>query len=83
MPTVRRGDKPRLLANTLLGGVGGLIGNSAATGVLRELLAHERGHIRRRDLLSGWITEAARLEYFFKSVPRWVSFRVCLELEPT
>lgn len=47
----------------------------------RQVLAHELAHVRRRDLVWGWIAETARMLYFFHPVAHWVSYRVRLERE--
>lgn len=47
----------------------------------RQVLAHELAHVRRRDLVWGWIAETARILYFFHPVAHWVSYRVRLERE--
>jgi beta-lactamase regulating signal transducer with metallopeptidase domain len=66
--------RPRLVLPQTLAG-------QLDTGRLRQVLVHELAHIRRRDLLWGWITETARLVFFFNPVAHWVYFRVCLERE--
>jgi beta-lactamase regulating signal transducer with metallopeptidase domain len=48
---------------------------------LQQVLLHELAHVKRRDLLWGWIPELARLIYFFHPVAHWVSYRICLERE--
>ena len=48
---------------------------------LRQVLLHELAHVKRRDLLWGWIPEIARVVYFFHPVAHWVNYRVRLERE--
>lgn len=36
-------------------------------------------HIKRRDLLWGWIHEIARIVYFFHPTAHWLGARVRLE----
>ncbi|MCI0637879.1 MAG: M56 family metallopeptidase [Gemmataceae bacterium] len=47
----------------------------------RQVLLHELAHLKRRDLLWGWIPEIARMIYFFHPVAHWVCFRIRLERE--
>jgi beta-lactamase regulating signal transducer with metallopeptidase domain len=47
----------------------------------RQVLAHELAHVKRRDLVWGWIPEIARVLYFFHPVAHWVDYRVRLERE--
>jgi Tol biopolymer transport system component/beta-lactamase regulating signal transducer with metallopeptidase domain len=47
----------------------------------REVLLHELGHLKRRDLWWGWLPALARLVYFFHPVAHWVWFRIRLERE--
>jgi hypothetical protein len=47
----------------------------------REVLLHELGHLKRRDLWWGWLPALARLVYFFHPVAHWVCFRIRLERE--
>jgi beta-lactamase regulating signal transducer with metallopeptidase domain/Tol biopolymer transport system component len=47
----------------------------------REVLLHELGHLKRRDLWWGWLPALARVVYFFHPVAHWVWFRVRLERE--
>lgn len=60
---------PRELAGTL----------SAAE--LEQVVAHELAHVKRRDLVWGWIPEIARLLYFFHPVAHLASYRIRLERE--
>ena len=48
---------------------------------LRHVLLHELAHVRRRDLVSGWISELARIAYFFHPVVHWIAYRARLERE--
>jgi len=48
---------------------------------LREVMLHELGHLKRRDLWWSWIPTLARIVYFFHPVAHWVSFRIRLERE--
>jgi beta-lactamase regulating signal transducer with metallopeptidase domain len=48
---------------------------------LRHVLMHELAHIRRRDLLWGWVPEIVRTLWWFHPVVHWVVFRVRLERE--
>ena len=52
-----------------------------AEGQLRQILLHELAHIKRRDLLWGWISAVARTLYFFHPVAHWVCSRIRLERE--
>src|SRR5262249_53515634 len=45
------------------------------------VIVHELAHIKRHDLLWGWIPQIARMLYFFHPVAHWVAFRVRLEAE--
>src|SRR5262249_35116180 len=47
----------------------------------REVLLHELGHLKRRDLWWGWLPALARTVYFFHPVAHWVWFRIRLERE--
>jgi beta-lactamase regulating signal transducer with metallopeptidase domain/Tol biopolymer transport system component len=47
----------------------------------REVLLHELGHLKRRDLWWGWLPALARIVYFFHPVAHWVWFRIRLERE--
>ena len=48
---------------------------------LRHVLFHELAHVKRRDLLWGWIPEIARIVYFFHPVAHWTVYRLRLERE--
>jgi beta-lactamase regulating signal transducer with metallopeptidase domain len=48
---------------------------------LRHVLLHELAHLRRRDLVWGWISELARVVYFFHPVVHWIAYRARLERE--
>lgn len=48
---------------------------------LRQVLAHELAHLKRRDLLWGWISELARVLYFFHPAMLWAAYQVRLERE--
>jgi beta-lactamase regulating signal transducer with metallopeptidase domain len=48
---------------------------------LRQVLLHELAHIRRGDLLWGWLPEIARMVWFFHPVSYWVGSRIRLERE--
>jgi beta-lactamase regulating signal transducer with metallopeptidase domain len=47
----------------------------------RQVLLHELAHIKRLDLLWGWIPELMRMVYFFHPVAHWVNDRIRLERE--
>lgn len=48
---------------------------------LQQVVAHELAHLRRRDLLWGWIPRIARVLYFFHPVAYWAESQVRLERE--
>jgi beta-lactamase regulating signal transducer with metallopeptidase domain len=48
---------------------------------LKQVLAHELAHLKRRDLVWGWLTESARLLYFFHPAMLFAARRVRLERE--
>lgn len=48
---------------------------------LQQVIAHELAHVRRHDLLWGWIPQVARMLYFFHPVAYWASNRIQLERE--
>lgn len=47
----------------------------------RQVLLHELGHLKRRDLWWTWLPALARLVYFFHPVAHWIWFRIRLERE--
>jgi beta-lactamase regulating signal transducer with metallopeptidase domain len=48
---------------------------------LRQVVLHELAHVRRRDLLWGWLPEVARLVWWFHPVAWWTAAQVRLERE--
>jgi beta-lactamase regulating signal transducer with metallopeptidase domain len=50
-------------------------------GELAQIVAHELAHVKRRDLVWGWIPEVARIVYFFHPVAHWAAARIRLERE--
>ncbi|HEX7446783.1 MAG TPA: M56 family metallopeptidase [Pirellulales bacterium] len=48
---------------------------------LCDVLLHEFGHVKRRDLWWGWFPALARMIYFFHPVAHWACFRIWLERE--
>jgi beta-lactamase regulating signal transducer with metallopeptidase domain len=48
---------------------------------MQQVLLHELAHVKRLDLLWGWIPEFARMIYFFHPFVHWVSYRIRLERE--
>ncbi len=48
---------------------------------LRQAILHELAHLKRRDLLWGWIREIARIVYFFHPLVHWLGYRLHLERE--
>jgi beta-lactamase regulating signal transducer with metallopeptidase domain len=48
---------------------------------LNHVLLHELAHVRRLDLVWGWIGEMARMVYFFHPVVHWIAYRIRLERE--
>ena len=48
---------------------------------LRQVLLHELAHVKRLDLVWGWVPEIARLLYWFHPVVHWVYYRIQLERE--
>jgi beta-lactamase regulating signal transducer with metallopeptidase domain len=54
---------------------------SLSASELEQVLLHELAHVRRRDLLCGWIGETARVVYFFHPVVHWIGYRLRLERE--
>jgi beta-lactamase regulating signal transducer with metallopeptidase domain len=57
------------------------LGSSLSETQLRQVLLHELAHIRRRDLLWGWIPQAARMLWFFHPAVHWAVYRLRLERE--
>lgn len=57
-----------------------LTGTLTAT-ELNHVLLHELAHVRRLDLVWGWIGELARIVYFFHPVIHWIAYRIRLERE--
>lgn len=47
----------------------------------RQVLLHELAHVKRRDLVWGWLPVIARVLYFFHPLAHWVSYRIRLERE--
>jgi len=48
---------------------------------LRQVVLHELAHVKRRDLVWGWIPEIARIAYFFHPVAHVAYSRIRLERE--
>ena len=48
---------------------------------MRQVLLHELAHVKRLDLMWGWIPELARIVYFFHPAVHWVNYRIRLERE--
>ncbi len=48
---------------------------------LSHVLLHELAHVRRRDLMWGWVCVISRLVYFFHPVMHWICYRLRLECE--
>ncbi len=48
---------------------------------LRQVLLHELAHVKRRDLLWGWLPEISRLAYWFHPLVHWLYYRLRLERE--
>jgi beta-lactamase regulating signal transducer with metallopeptidase domain len=59
----------------------GALATSLSPAQLRQVLLHELAHIRRRDLLWGWIPQAARMLWFAHPVVYWAVYRLRLERE--
>lgn len=55
--------------------------SSLSSAELTQVLLHELAHIRRLDLVWGWIGEVVRVVYFFHPVAHWISYRLRLERE--
>jgi beta-lactamase regulating signal transducer with metallopeptidase domain len=52
-----------------------------STTELNHVLLHELAHVRRLDLVWGWIGELARMAYFFHPVVHWIVYQIRLERE--
>jgi beta-lactamase regulating signal transducer with metallopeptidase domain len=52
-----------------------------APGQLSLVLLHELAHIKRHDLVWGWLLEIARIVYFFHPLVYWLGNRIRLERE--
>ena len=48
---------------------------------LAQILLHELSHVKRHDLLWGWIPEIARIIYWFHPAVMWVNYRIRFERE--
>jgi beta-lactamase regulating signal transducer with metallopeptidase domain len=48
---------------------------------IAPVVVHELAHVRRLDLVFGWIPQLTRMVYFFHPIAYWVAFRVRLEGE--
>ncbi|MEX0728327.1 MAG: M56 family metallopeptidase [Planctomycetaceae bacterium] len=48
---------------------------------LRSVLLHELAHVKRKDLLFGWIPEICRLVWFFHPAVHYAVYRMRLECE--
>ena len=48
---------------------------------LQQVLLHELAHVKRRDLLFGWLAEIARRLFFFNPFMYWLAYSVRLERE--
>lgn len=48
---------------------------------LRQVVLHELAHVRRHDLLWGWIPQLARMLWFAHPVVHWVVYHLRLERE--
>jgi beta-lactamase regulating signal transducer with metallopeptidase domain len=48
---------------------------------LNHVLLHELAHVRRLDLVWGWVGELARMAYFFHPVVHWIAYQIRLERE--
>jgi beta-lactamase regulating signal transducer with metallopeptidase domain len=47
----------------------------------RQVILHELGHVKRRDLPWGWPVEIARTVYFFHPLVYWAAYQLRLERE--
>lgn len=50
---------------------------------LGQVILHELSHIKRGDLIWGWVPEVARILYFFHPLAHWMSYQIRLERELT
>ncbi len=66
--------RPRVLLPAVMLG-------STSPAELRLILAHELTHIRRGDLLAGWIQLAAQLVWWFHPLVWWANRQACRERE--
>ena len=48
---------------------------------MRQVIVHELGHLKRRDLVWCWIPELVRIFYFFHPIAYWVRYRIQLNQE--
>lgn len=48
---------------------------------LRHVLLHELAHVKRHDLIWGWIPYIARMVWFFHPIAWWAAWKVRLEQE--
>jgi beta-lactamase regulating signal transducer with metallopeptidase domain len=55
--------------------------DSVQRGHLLAVLAHEAAHLRRKDLLTGWVLALCEITYFFHPVVHFVKRRMILERE--
>lgn len=58
-----------------------MIASSLPPEQLRQVLLHELAHVRRRDLLWGWIPQIVRTLWFTHPVVHWAVYRLRLERE--
>jgi beta-lactamase regulating signal transducer with metallopeptidase domain len=61
--------------------VPGELSRTLDVGDLEQIAAHELAHLKRNDLLWGWIPELARIAYFFHPVAHWAARQIRLERE--
>ena len=48
---------------------------------LQQVILHELSHVKRGDLVWGWLPEIARIVYFFHPLVYWMNYRIRLERE--